>query len=49
MLWTLSVVLFVLWLLGYVSNYTMNGYIHVLLVFAVISVLVRLISGRRAV
>ena len=42
-----AVVLVVLWLAGLVSSYTMNGFIHVLLVIAVISVLVRLIRGRR--
>ena len=47
MLWTISIVLLVLWLLGLVSSYTMGGYIHVLLVLAVVAVLVRLISGRR--
>jgi hypothetical protein len=45
MLWTVSVVLLVLWALGLVSNYTMGGYIHVLLVIAVVVVLVRLIRG----
>lgn len=47
MLWTLSIVLLVLWLLGLVSSYTMGGYIHILLVVAIVVVLVRLISGRR--
>jgi len=49
MLWTISIILFVLWLLGLVSSYTLGGWIHILLVFAIIIVLVRLISGRRAV
>jgi hypothetical protein len=49
MLWTISIILFVLWLLGLVSSYTMGGWIHVLLVLAVIFVLVRLIQGRRVV
>ncbi len=47
MLWTVAVVLFVLWLLGIVSSYTMNGFIHVLLVLAIITVLVRVIQGDR--
>ncbi|QTX31813.1 lmo0937 family membrane protein [Aminithiophilus ramosus] len=47
MLWTISVVLIVLWLLGLVSNHTMGGFIHVLLVVAVVVVLVNIISGRR--
>jgi hypothetical protein len=49
MLWTISIILFVLWLVGLVSSYTLGGWIHILLVFAVILVLVRLISGRRVV
>ena len=48
MLWTIAVVLFVLWLLGLVSSYTMGGFIHILLVLAVILLLVRLIGGPRA-
>lgn len=47
MLWTIAAVLVVLWLLGMVSSYTVGGFIHLLLVLAVIVVLVRLISGRR--
>jgi Family of unknown function (DUF5670) len=47
MLWTLAVVLIVLWLLGLVSSYTMGGFIHILLVVAIIVVLVRIIQGRR--
>jgi hypothetical protein len=46
MLWTICVVLIVLWLLGVVSSYTMGGLIHILLVVAVILVLVRVIQGR---
>jgi len=49
MLGTLTVVLVVLWLLGMASSYTMNGFIHILLVIAVITVLLRLIGGRRVV
>lgn len=47
MLWTIAVILIVLWLLGLVSSYTMGGFIHLLLVVAVIVVLVRVIQGRR--
>lgn len=46
-MWTISVVLIVMWLLGLVSNHTMGGFIHVLLVVAVVVVLVNVISGRR--
>ena len=46
MLWTIAVVLMVLWVLGFVSSYTMGGFIHILLVAVVILVLVRLIQGR---
>ena len=48
MLWTIAVVLVALWLLGLVSSYTMGGFIHALLVLAIIVVLVRVIQGRRA-
>jgi hypothetical protein len=47
MLYTLAIVLIVLWLLGLVSSYPMGGFVHVLLVVAVILVLLRLISGRK--
>jgi hypothetical protein len=47
MLWTIAVILIVLWLLGLVSSYTMGGFIHVLLVIAVIVFLVGIIQGRR--
>ena len=47
MLWTFCVVLIVLWLLGIVTSYTMGGLIHILLVIAIITVLVRVIQGRR--
>jgi hypothetical protein len=47
MLETIAVILVVLWLLGLVSSYTMGGFIHVLLVIAIVVVLVRLIGGRR--
>ncbi len=49
MLYTLAVVLLVLWLLGLVSSYTMGGFIHALLVIAIVLILVRVISGRRVV
>jgi hypothetical protein len=49
MLYTLAVVLIVLWLLGLVTSYTMGGFIHILLVIAIIMVLINLISGRRSV
>ena len=48
MLETIAVVLIVLWLLGFVSSYTMGGFIHILLVLAVVVILIRLIQGRRA-
>jgi hypothetical protein len=47
MLYTLAVVLIVLWLLGLVSSYTMGGFIHILLVIAIVVILVNVISGRR--
>ena len=47
MLWTIAVILIVLWLLGLVSSYTMGGFIHVLLVLALIAVLVQVLQGRR--
>lgn len=47
MLWTICVILIVLWLLGMVSSYTMGGFIHILLVVAIIVVLVRVIQGRK--
>ena len=49
MLWNIAIVLFVLWALGMVSAYTMSGFIHLLLVFAVITVLIGVIQGRRVV
>jgi hypothetical protein len=49
MLWTIAVVLLILWALGMVSGYTMGSFIHVLLVIAVIIVLLRVIQGRRVV
>ncbi|MGA7741140.1 MAG: lmo0937 family membrane protein [Polyangia bacterium] len=47
MLWTIAVILIVLWGLGLVTSYTMGGFIHILLVVAVVVVLVRIIQGRR--
>ncbi len=47
MLWTIAVILIVLWLLGFVAGYTMGGLIHILLVIAIIVVLVRVIQGRK--
>jgi len=49
MLWTIAVILMVLWLLGLVSSYTMGGFIHLLLVLAIIVVLINVIQGRRAI
>jgi hypothetical protein len=49
MLWTITIVLLVLWLLGMVSSYTLGGWIHLLLVLAVIVLIFNLLSGRRAV
>jgi hypothetical protein len=49
MLWTIALILIVLWLLGLVSSYTIGGFIHILLVLAIILVLIRLIQGRRIV
>ena len=46
MLWTIFVVLLILWLLGLVTSYTIGGFIHILLVVAIVMVLLRLISGR---
>jgi hypothetical protein len=47
MLWTIAVVMVILWMLGLVTGYTMGNFIHILLVIAVIVVLVRVIQGRR--
>lgn len=49
MLWTIFVVLLILWLLGVVTSYTLGGFIHILLVIALVILLIRLISGRRVV
>jgi hypothetical protein len=49
MLWTLFVILLVLWLLGLVSSYTLGGFIHLLLILAIILLVFQLISGRRVI
>ena len=49
MLWTIFVILLILWLLGMVTSYTLGGFIHILLIIAVVVLLIRLISGRRVV
>lgn len=49
MLQTLAIILLVLWLLGLVTSYTMGGFIHVLLVIAIVMVVVRLVQGRRVI
>jgi hypothetical protein len=49
MLWTIAVIMIILWLLGLVTSYTMGGLIHVLLVIAIVVVLINVIQGRRAV
>jgi hypothetical protein len=47
MLWTIAAILVIMWLLGFMSSYTMGGFIHILLLVAIIVVVVRLIQGRR--
>jgi hypothetical protein len=49
MLWTIAVILFVLWALGMVSSYTMGGFVHILLVLALVVILINFIGGRRTV
>lgn len=49
MLWTIFVILLILWLVGLVSSYTLGGFIHVLLVLAIIVLVINLLSGRRTV
>jgi Family of unknown function (DUF5670) len=49
MLFTIAALLFILWLFGMVSSYTLGGFIHILLILAIISVLIRVIQGRSAV
>jgi hypothetical protein len=47
MLWTIAVILVVLWLLGLVSSYTLGGFVHILLVIAIVIIVINLIQGRR--
>jgi hypothetical protein len=47
MLWTIFVILLILWLLGVVTSYTLGGFIHILLIIAVVVLIIRLIQGRR--
>ncbi|HEX4535785.1 MAG TPA: lmo0937 family membrane protein [Candidatus Sulfotelmatobacter sp.] len=49
LLWTIAVILVILWLLGLVTSYTLGGFIHILLVLAIIVILIRVIQGRRPV
>ena len=49
MLWTIVVILLILWLLGMVTSYTINGFLHLLLLVAVVVIVIRLIQGRRPV
>jgi hypothetical protein len=49
LLWTVAVILVVLWLLGLVTSYTLGGFIHILLLLAIVAVLIRVIQGRRVV
>ena len=49
MLWTIFVVLLVLWALGLVTSYTMGGFIHILLVLAIVAILIQVIQGRRSI
>jgi hypothetical protein len=49
LLWTIAVILLIMWLLGLVTSYTLGGFIHILLVLAIIVVLIRVIQGRRPV
>ena len=49
MLWTITIILVVLWLLGMISSYTLGGWIHILLVIAIVVLLIRLIQGRPVV
>jgi hypothetical protein len=49
MLWTITVLLFLMWLVGLLTNYTLGGFIHLLLLLAIVSVLIRVIRGRRPI
>ena len=48
MLWTIFVILLIMWLLGMVSSYTLGGFIHILLLLALVALVIQLVSGRRA-
>jgi len=49
LLWTVAVILVILWLLGMVTSYTLGGFVHILLVLAIVVILIRVIQGRRAI
>ena len=49
MLWTIAVILVVLWALGMVTSYTLSGFVHILLILAIVTVLIRVIQGRRVI
>ncbi|MBZ5634856.1 MAG: lmo0937 family membrane protein [Acidobacteriia bacterium] len=49
MLWTIAVILFIMWALGLVTGYTISGFVHILLVLAIVVILIRVIQGRRPV
>lgn len=49
MLWTIAVLLIILWLLGFVSSYTLGGFIHILLIVAIVVIVIRLLQGRNPV
>jgi len=49
MLWTIFVVLLVLWILGLATSYTLGGFIHILLVLAIVTILIRVIQGRKVI
>ncbi|HYL38857.1 MAG TPA: lmo0937 family membrane protein [Bryobacteraceae bacterium] len=49
MLWTIAILLMIMWLLGVISSYTLGGFIHILLVLAIIAVLIRIIQGRNPI
>jgi len=49
LLWTIAVILIILWLLGLVTSYTLGGFVHILLVLAIIVILIRVLQGRRPV
>jgi asparagine N-glycosylation enzyme membrane subunit Stt3 len=49
MLWTIAVLLMILWLLGMVSSYTVGGFVHILLILAIAAVLIRIIQGRNPI